>query len=140
MYTDPKRVRADIPGTVEGNPVFVYHDAFNPDIDEVNDLKERYQQGRVGDVEVKSKLARAINDFLDPIRERRAYYSSQPGLVEEILVEGTRRMQADARETMAQVYEAMGLYGIRLRERVVAAERALTAELAPVTVAGAVGA
>ena len=51
MYTDPKRVRADIPGTVEGNPVFIYHDAFNPDRDEVEDLKTRYREGRVGDVD-----------------------------------------------------------------------------------------
>ena len=58
MYTDPKRVRADIPGTVEGNPVFMYHDAFNPNIAEVEDLKARYRAGKVGDVEVKTKLAR----------------------------------------------------------------------------------
>ena len=57
MYTDPKRVRADIPGTVEGNPVFIYHDAFNPDTAEVEDLKARYRAGKVGDVEVKTKLA-----------------------------------------------------------------------------------
>ncbi len=118
MYTDPKRIRADIPGTVEGNPVFIYHDIFNPDVDEVNDLKERYRKGRVGDVEVKKKLARALNNFLDPIRERRARYAAQPGLVEEILVEGTRRMQEEARETMALVYEAMGMYGIQIRRRV----------------------
>ena len=61
MYTDPKRVRADIPGTVEGNPVFIYHDAFNPNRDEVDDLKARYRAGKVGDVEVKTKLATAIN-------------------------------------------------------------------------------
>jgi tryptophanyl-tRNA synthetase len=140
MYTDPKRIRADIPGTVKGNPVFIYHDAFNPAVDEVNDLKDRYRGGNVGDVEVKKKLARAINNFLDPIRERRAYYASQPGLVEEILVEGTGRMQAEARETMAMVYEAMGLYGIRLRQRVRAVEQAQWAEALPVTVAGAVGA
>ncbi|HHH41243.1 MAG TPA: tryptophan--tRNA ligase [Chloroflexi bacterium] len=118
MYTDPKRIRADIPGTVEGNPVFIYHDIFNPDVDEVNDLKERYRKGRVGDVEVKKKLARALNNFLDPIRERRARYAAQPGLVEEILVEGTRRMQEEARETMALVHEAMGMYGIQIRRRV----------------------
>jgi len=118
MYTDPKRIRADIPGTVEGNPVFIYHDIFNPDVDEVNDLKERYRKGRVGDVEVKKKLARALNNFLDPIRERRAQYAARPGLVEEILVEGTRRMQAEARETMALVHEAMGMYGIQIRRRV----------------------
>ena len=57
MYTDPKRVRADMPGTVEGNPVFIYHDAFNPDTAEVDDLKARYRAGKVGDVEVKTKLA-----------------------------------------------------------------------------------
>ena len=116
MYTDPNRVRADIPGRVEGNPVFIYHDAFNPDVDEVNDLKERYSTGNVGDVEVKRKLARAINNFLDPIRERRAAFASKPGMVEEILIEGTRRMQAEAEETMGRVHEAMGMAGPRLRE------------------------
>src|SRR5690606_36580035 len=78
MYTDPARVRADVPGRVEGNPVFVYHDLFNPDRAEVDDLKERYRQGRVGDVEVKRKLARALNAFLDPIRERRAALEREP--------------------------------------------------------------
>ncbi len=115
MYTDPNRIRADIPGRVEGNPVFIYHDAFNPDTSEVNDLKERYLQGKVGDVEVKRKLARAINAFLDPIRERRAHYESRPGFVEEVLVEGTRRMRQTARETMALVFDAMCLPGARLR-------------------------
>lgn len=140
MYTDPNRIRADIPGTVEGNPVFIYHDAFSPNAEEVDDLKERYSKGRVGDVEVKKKLARALNDFLDPIRDRRAFYASQPGLVESVLVQGTQRMQAEARETMALVYEAMGLYGIHLRERVANAEHAQLALSAPVTVGGAVGA
>src|SRR5688500_15782990 len=71
MYTDPKRVRADIPGTVEGNPVFIYHDAFNPNREEVEDLKARYRAGKVGDVEVKTKLSTALNAMLDPLRERR---------------------------------------------------------------------
>ena len=70
MYTDPNRIRATDAGTVEGNPVFIYHDAFNSNLDEVNDLKSRYRTGKVGDVEVKEKLAVAINLFLDPIRER----------------------------------------------------------------------
>jgi tryptophanyl-tRNA synthetase len=111
MYTDPRRVRADIPGRVEGNPVFAYHEAFNPDVAEVNDLKERYRQGRVGDVEVKRKLARALNNFLDPLRQRRAEYEAQPGLVDDILIAGTRRVRGLAQETMDRVYEAMGLYG-----------------------------
>ena len=114
MYTDPKRIRADIPGTVEGNPVFIYHGIFNTDTEEVDGLKERYRTGRVGDVEVKRKLSRAINDFLDPIRERRAYYASQPGLVEEILDAGIRRARKEAAETMTLVREAMGLYGVGL--------------------------
>jgi tryptophanyl-tRNA synthetase len=114
MYTDPQRVRADIPGRVEGNPVFIYHDAFNPNIDEVHELKERYRQGKVGDVEVKRKLARAINDFLEPMRERRAGYESQPGLVDDVLIDGVRRARGIAQETMGMVYEAMGLYGPRL--------------------------
>jgi tryptophanyl-tRNA synthetase len=115
MYTDPNRIRADIPGKVEGNPVFIYHDAFNPNVEEINDLKDRYRKGKVGDVEVKRKLARAINNFLDPIRERRAEYEAQPGKVEEILMEGTRRMQKEAALTMEMVYDAMDLPGPKLR-------------------------
>jgi len=109
MYTDPKRIRADIPGTVEGNPVFSYHDAFNTRVEEVEDLKERYRAGRVGDVEVKEKLARALNEFLDPLRERRAFYESQTGLIDEIIYEGTLRTRDEARETLRLAKEAMGL-------------------------------
>jgi tryptophanyl-tRNA synthetase len=107
MYTDPKRVRADIPGTVEGNPVFIYHDAFNPNLDEVKDLKERYETGRVGDVEVKTKLAHALNAHLDPIRDRRAALLSNPNTIREILHEGSRRARAVAIETMERVRDAM---------------------------------
>ena len=109
MYTDPQRVRADIPGRVEGNPVFIYHDAFNPDVEEVADLKSRYTEGKVGDVEVKKKLAAALNAFLDPIRERRLKYEVRPELATQILVSGTRRMRGEAQATMALVREAMGL-------------------------------
>jgi tryptophanyl-tRNA synthetase len=109
MYTDPNRVRADIPGTVEGNPVFIYHDAFNPDTAEVDDLKERYRQGKVGDVEVKKKLAAAINAFLDPIRQRRAALENKPGMVAEILRAGSERAQAESAITLERMKEAMGL-------------------------------
>ena len=115
MFTDPNRIRADIAGRVEGNPVFIYHDAFNPKVDEVNDLKDRYRQGKVGDVEVKKKLAAAINNFLDPIRERRAKYESQPGLVEDVLVSGTERARAEAQKTMELVREAMGMYRLPVK-------------------------
>jgi len=107
MYTDPKRVRADIPGTVEGNPVFMYHDAFNPNVGEVEDLKERYRAGRVGDVEVKKKLAAALNAMLEPMRERRAAAVARPGRIREILFEGSARARAVAQETMARVRESV---------------------------------
>jgi len=112
MYTDPNRVRADIPGQVEGNPVFVYHDTFNPNREEVQDLKERYRQGRVGDVEVKEKLALAINAFLDPLRERREHYRSQSGLVERVIYEGTLKANDVGDETVRAMRQAMGLSGM----------------------------
>jgi tryptophanyl-tRNA synthetase len=109
MYTDPKRVRADIPGTVEGNPVFVYHDAFNPDRNEVEDLKTRYREGKVGDVEVKTKLAAAVNAVLDPIRTRRAEVLRRPGYLREILVDGSARARRQAQDTMERVRDAVKL-------------------------------
>jgi len=109
MYTDPKRVRADIPGTVEGNPVFMYHDVFNPNVAEVDDLKERYRAGRVGDVEVKTKLATAMNARLEPIRARRAEVLARPGYVREIVMEGSKKARAHAIETMARVRDAVKL-------------------------------
>ena len=107
MYTDPKRVRADIPGTVEGNPVFVYHDAFNLNTAEVDDLKARYRAGKVGDVEVKTKLADALIAHLAPIRERRAAALARPERLKEILFEGSKRARGVAGETMARVRDAM---------------------------------
>jgi tryptophanyl-tRNA synthetase len=112
MYTDPKRVSADIPGTVEGNPVFAYHDAFNPNSSEIEDLKARYRAGKVGDVEVKEKLAKALNAFLDPIRERRAKYEAQPGLADEVVYDGTLKMREEARATLSIATKAMGLSAV----------------------------
>ena len=109
MYTDPKRVRADIPGTVEGNPVFIYHDAFNPDKAEVEDLKSRYRAGKVGDVEVKMKLAKAINAYLDPIRERRSAALARPAYLREVMFDGSKRARAVANETMDRVRSAVRL-------------------------------
>jgi len=112
MYTDPKRISADVPGTVEGNPVFIYHDLFNPNKAEVDDLKERYRAGKVGDVEVKEKLAVAINNFLDPIRERREEIEQTKGFVDEVLYEGTMKMREEARQTIVAAKKAMGLTGV----------------------------
>ena len=109
MYTDPKRVRADIPGTVAGNPVFVYHDTFNPSHEEVADLKARYEAGKVGDVEVKTKLATAINARLEPIRERRAAVLARPGYLRDLVMEGSRQARITAVETMQRVREAVKL-------------------------------
>src|SRR6184192_38153 len=103
MYTDPKRIRADIPGTVEGNPVFIYHDAFNPNTAEVDDLKARYRAGKVGDVEVKTKLANAMNAHLAPIRERRAQVLAKPDRLKQILFDGSSRARRVAEETMTRV-------------------------------------
>ncbi|MGH7778453.1 MAG: tryptophan--tRNA ligase [Candidatus Binataceae bacterium] len=107
MYTDPTRIHPTDPGHVEGNPVFTYHDVFNPDRGEVADLKDRYVKGTVGDVEVKEKLFKALNNFIEPIRARRAEYASKPARVREIIVEGTRKGRAVAQNTMEEVRAAM---------------------------------
>jgi tryptophanyl-tRNA synthetase len=98
-----------VPGTVEGNPVFVYHDAFNPDKAEVEDLKTRYRAGKVGDVEVKQKLTKAMNAALDPIRERRAAVLAKPGYVRDVLFEGSAKARTIAADTMARVRDAVHL-------------------------------
>ena len=107
MFTDPNRIRADIPGKVEGNPVFEYHDAFNPNTAQVDDFKARYREGNIGDVEVKLALAEAINNFLDPIREKRAHYEQNMDLVEDALMTGVAKTRVIAAETMEMVRDAM---------------------------------
>ncbi len=109
MFTDPTRLRASDPGHVDGSPVFIYHDAFNRDEEEVEELKQRYVSGQVGDVEVKQRLSRAINEFLDPIREKRAYYEARPNVVTDALASGTNRARRSAQATMEEVLSALGL-------------------------------
>ena len=111
MYTDPQRVRADIPGRVDGNPLFIYHDIFNANRAEVDDLKERYRLGKVGDVEVKQKLSTALNAYLRPIRERRQSVAERAGYAAEIIYTGTIKMREIARDTIHMVRKAMGLTG-----------------------------
>ena len=108
MYTDPTRIHPTDPGHVEGNPVFIYHDLFNNNREEVEELKDRYRKGRVGDVEVKRRLSRALNEFLEPIRRKREELAREEGLVEEILRKGSERAREEARETLKLVRETMG--------------------------------
>ncbi len=105
MYTDPTRIRATDPGKVEGNPVFSYHDAFNPDGPEVEDLKERYRLGKVGDVEVKEKLYLALENFLAPIREKRSKIKDSQ--IQDILAAGGKKAREVAQETLGDVRAAL---------------------------------
>jgi tryptophanyl-tRNA synthetase len=107
MFTDPTRIHPTDPGHVEGNPVFTYHDVFNPNKAEIDELKERYRNGTVGDVEVKQKLYDALDGFLAPIRARRTEYQAMPKQVYEIIAEGTRQGRAVAQATMKEVRAAM---------------------------------
>jgi tryptophanyl-tRNA synthetase len=107
MYTDPTRVHPTDPGHVEGNPVFVYHEHFNSDRAEVEDLKQRYRRGAVGDVEVKRRLAEALNRFLDPVRARRARYEGQADFLRSVLDDGAAAARREARRTLAQVRRAL---------------------------------
>src|SRR6516165_975869 len=107
MFTDPTRIHPSDPGHVEGNPVFTYHEVFNPDKAEVEDLKSRYRKGTVGDVEVKQRLYEALEKFLTPIRDRRNQYRDNPKQVYEIVREGTRKGRAVAQATMEEVRAAM---------------------------------
>lgn len=107
MYTDPSRLKATDPGKVEGNPVFIYHEAFNPNKEEVEDLKARYRAGNVGDVEVKQKLVVAINNFLAPMRERRAVLENNPQEVDRILRDGVEKGRLIASQTLDKVKAAM---------------------------------
>ncbi len=109
MYTDPNRIHGNEPSQVEGNPVFIYHDLFNTNKEEVEELKSRYQKGTVKDIEVKEKLAIAINNFLEPIRTKRAEFENNPELINQILLEGTAKARTEAGETLKLVKEAMGL-------------------------------
>lgn len=107
MYTDPTRLRATDPGHVEGNPVFTYHDAFNPNKEEVEEMKRLYRIGGIGDVAVKRALVKALNDFLAPIREERAKYENKPEMLREIMMEGTRKARREGEETLRKVRDAM---------------------------------
>jgi len=110
MYTDPTRLKPTDPGHIEGNPVFVYHDAFNDNPEEVADLKDRYIKGTVGDVEVKTKLSLAINKFLSPIRAKRAEFEGKNDLIEQIIDSGSQKARLEAQKTLDEVLTAMKIH------------------------------
>ncbi len=111
MYTDPTRVHAADKGHVEGNPVFTYLDYFGKpkDKEKIAEYKKRYQEGKVGDVEVKEYLANVLNNFLDPIREKREKFDKDPKIVEKILAEGRKKTQKEAKTILRVAKKAMGL-------------------------------
>lgn len=108
MYTDPKRIHKNDPGTVENNPLWVYHDTFNPDKAWVAEAKARYQQGTIGDVECKKRLIEALAELLAPMQKRRAEYSKDPAEVLKILRKGAEKTSAIANETLDKVHAAIG--------------------------------
>ena len=116
MYTDPTHLKVSDPGHLEGNTVFQYLDAFCSDEDfekflpeykNLDELKEHYTRGGLGDVKVKKFLFNVLNEFLTPIREKRAYYEQHPEEVVEILRAGTADAVATAEKTLAAVKHAM---------------------------------
>lgn len=109
MFTDPNHLRASDPGKVEGNPVFTYLDAFDPDKAALEAMKEHYQRGGLGDVKVKKHLIEVLEQTLAPIRERRAVYAQDMDAVREVVREGTLRGREVAKATMQAAREAMRL-------------------------------
>jgi tryptophanyl-tRNA synthetase len=108
-FTDPHRLKATDPGKVEGNPVFLYHDLINDDPVEVADLKQRYAAGTVGDVEVKQKLLAAHARLFGAARQRRVELAAHPEDVQRILATGAARASQVAQETLARVYQTIGI-------------------------------
>ena len=113
IYTDPNRVHANIPGTVEGNPVFDYHDAFTKDVVQVTEMKERYREGKISDREVKAVLFESLESLLQPMRERRKEVDARSGYVDKVIVEGTERTRDVVRTTLKDMKKAMGVAGVR---------------------------
>jgi tryptophanyl-tRNA synthetase len=107
MYTDPARVRATDPGKVEDNPLWIFHETFNPDQAWVAEHEELYRQGKVGDVPMKRKLVEVLNALIEPIRARRRHYQARPDEVLDILRAGTARANVVAEETLWLAKQAM---------------------------------
>lgn len=122
MYTDPNRIRADIPGRVEGNPVFAYLDAFGTDTATISEMKDRYRAGTIADTEVKAYLVEVLEDVLQPMRERRAHFA-EPGYVDTLILEGSARVRDEAAKTLRETHRAMGFSGVHIHLRRAAERR-----------------
>lgn len=109
MYTDPKHIHVENPGRVEGNVVFTYLDAFDSDLKEIEKLKKQYRRGGLGDVAIKKRLIEVLENFLTPIRKKRAEFAKNPKAIMEILEEGTKKARIAASQTLAEVRRAMKL-------------------------------
>lgn len=110
MYTDPNHLRASDPGRVEGNVVFTYLDAFDPEAEAVAELKAHYRRGGLGDMALKQRLTGILQSTIAPIRERRAALSRDLGWVMDILRTGVRRGREITEQTKAEVFEGLGLF------------------------------
>ena len=118
MYTDPNHIRVEDPGDTKNNPVFMYLEAFStdehfakylPEFKNLEDLKNHYEQGGVGDVKIKKFLANVLNDVLTPIRERRAIYENNIEAVYKMLEEGSKKARAKSEEVLTRVRKAIGI-------------------------------
>ncbi|HLD95842.1 MAG TPA: tryptophan--tRNA ligase [Alphaproteobacteria bacterium] len=107
MYTDKNHLKVSDPGQVEGNVVFMYLDAFHPNKEEVQGLKEHYAKGGLGDVALKNLLNTTLQEFLKPLYEKRI--ALKDGDIKEILYEGTQKARSIAKQTLLEVKEAIGL-------------------------------
>jgi tryptophanyl-tRNA synthetase len=110
MYTDPGHLRVSDPGKIEGNIVFTYLDAFDPDVDAVADLKASYRHGGLGDIALKQRLEQVLETLIAPIRERRAELARRPDDVIDVLRQGTKTSRFVTQQTLSEVREALGLF------------------------------
>ncbi|HET9776514.1 MAG TPA: tryptophan--tRNA ligase [Gemmatimonadaceae bacterium] len=109
MYTDPQHARTSDPGRVEGNVVFAYLDAFDPDVAEVNELKQRYRNGGLGDVPLKRRLESVLDALIAPIRTRRAELARDPTYIVKVLRDGSERAAAVTEAVLRDVRRAFAL-------------------------------
>ncbi|GAA5007302.1 tryptophan--tRNA ligase [Acinetobacter puyangensis] len=110
MYTDPNHLRIEDPGQVEGNVVFTYLDAFDPNKEEVAELKAHYRRGGLGDGTVKKRLEAVLKELIEPIRERRNELAKDPTYVMDVLHDGTDKCRQITQQTLDEVKAGLGLF------------------------------